>query len=522
MDLNTAYSLLDCDWDTDKADISANYRRMAKKYHPDVNETGKEELMKQLNAAYEYLKAHHVEPCIGSWTGNGDSGSSRKLDEHQAKAKAMIVNSLSSLRKVFVMCGSAGRGKSTVVAEAIGDLLRAGLWPDDIRIMTPTGKAASVVNRMLREFFGGKLPILGARTIHRGLGCKGPMMGWKFNEKNKLKSRIIILDESSMIDSALLARVIKSVDRDCKIIMVGDHEQLFPVSAGCPFFDIIKYGDQSFVSKLVVNYRQQAGYLLADGIEQVLRGEVPIFGKRQHDTLGKGQEDNIFFEGVEDAVDVPAEVIKQVKEWEKNGVDYIVLSPQWRGPAGVDKINEVLQQELNPVVSDGAEEEGRSLSCFAEQKGSIKLAGRELREGDRVKQTKNDYDLGVFNGFIGRIIRIAVDESGEDYIVVDFDGKEYRYIDKKQINNLQLGYCVTVHSSQGSEYEKVCMVCHSTHAFMLSKQLLYVAFSRARQELVVVGNKKGLKLGIRNRRAGQRQTYLSLEMGGGKVATPFF
>lgn len=486
----TPYDILGVKSNCTQQDIKTAFRRLAKDIHPDTSAKAKdeaEEEFKALNVAYGWLVEHHVGLVFET------QSSGFAPDEHQQSALELFSSNCTA--KLSLLIGKAGRGKSSVTAKGIEELLRAGINAYKIRVMSPTGKAAVVINKMMSEYFVGHIPITPACTIHRGFGCRGPGM-WAYGPDAKLDIDVLVLDEASMVDSSLLNRVLSALPEHCRVILVGDHGQLLPVGAGCPFSDIVLYGNQNLAKRLVVNYRQKKGFLLAHSAELVSNGKVPLFGKRGTDTLGKGQDDNIFLTEVSEPQDIPEQVYLKVKEWHRNGEDYCVMSPQWKAKAGVDRINEYLQEKLNPPATG---------------KDSIKLIFGELRVGDRVKQTKNDYSIGdgVFNGFIGTVISVSPQE-----IVVDFFDKEYRY-NREKANNLRLGYCVTVHASQGSEYKHVCVVIHSTHSFTLTKQLLYVAFSRATSSLEVVGNMKGIKTGVKKDAVEERDTGLSLDLQGG-------
>ena len=406
---------------------------------------------------------------------------SLKLDEHQHQA----INNLSASNGLSVLCGSAGRGKSTIVDMLLERLIDHGADPKLIRICAPTGKACAVVNDMITA----KLPSE-AMTIHRMLGCQGPT--WLHDSSNRLKAEWLIVEESSMVSSLMLARIINSVSEGCNIILSGDHKQLFPIDAGAPFLDIIKANRPGQVSKLITNYRQKNGELLADACERILDGTLPNFGEPGKDTLGQGTEDNVFFHAEEDKALIPPKTLAIVRAWYDNKDDHMVLIPQRTGDCGINSMNEYLQEQLNPH-QPGVEE--------------IKIYQWYLRPGDRVKQTKNDYSLDVMNGFVGNVVGVA-----GGCAVIDFNGEIKEYTTKEQLNNLALAYAVSIHSSQGSQYSKGVLVMHSSHYYMMSRQLLYVGVSRFRDELHVIGNKKALNRAIRNTTENSRQTFLGLSL----------
>ena len=401
------------------------------------------------------------------------------FDGHQQKA----IDNLLKPGKLSVLTGAAGCGKTTILRELISQLNQ--LHNKVILCAAPTGKAAKVMEEVLQGLDVEPM------TIHRLLGCQGPGI-WTYNENNKLNADTVIIDESSMVDSELLARVVDGVSDKCKIILVGDKNQLPPVSAGCPFRDICnqkKYG--AIVNRLVINYRQQQGSLIAHACDHILKKEKIQFGTPNTKTLGGSLKDDLFFIELEDKELVPTHILKLCREWHSSGVDYQILSPQHSGVCGVENLNKYLQGKLNPAINNKPE---KKISAFL-----------TLRLSDKVINKKNNYKLDIFNGYVGIITGISV----EGELTIDFDGQVVVFQDNKDLKYLKLAYCLTIHSSQGSEYSKGIVVCHSSHYYMLSNSLLYVAVSRFRDELHIVGNSKGLNRAINNSTSDQRKTFLA-------------
>lgn len=406
------------------------------------------------------------------------------LDESQERARQAV----SSNKKLTIITGGPGFGKTFTIRAILDDIFAVSR-PENVYLACPTGKAAKVLADALGVSLENE-----PSTVHRMLGCRGPQ--WEFNEHNKLKAEWIILDESSMVDAMLMARIIRSVSDDCRFILVGDKDQLPPVGAGCPFRDIISAGLEDTVFRLEINHRQQEGSLIAHGCSKIIAGEKPVFGKADTYTLGGARWDDLYFVEKEDKEDIPVTVAAIVEEWNDAGDDYCVLAPQKTGKCGVDALNLFLQEHLNPART------GRN-----QIKGNY---GVVLREGDKVMHTRNNYTLGVFNGFTG-VIRSIDEEYGA--IVVDYDGEDVTYSEKADINELVLGYCISVHKSQGSQYKYGVVACHSSHYYMWSRQLLYTAMSRFKEQLYVVGDNKAIKRAVSNSVDNSRQTYLSLALG---------
>lgn len=395
-------------------------------------------------------------------------------DKYQQNA---IDNLLATSRKLSVLTGGPGRGKTTILKELISQL------PGETLTCCPTGKGAKVMEEALPNIKNSP------KTIHRMLGSHGPG-AYIFNEKNKLVADTVICDEASMVGSELLARVIDGVPDACKIILVGDADQLPPVPAGAPFRDICK----KTVNRLIINYRQKQGSLIADTCDRILKKEKIQFGTPHKKTLGGEREDDLFFIDLEDKELIPPYVLELCREWHESGADYQILAPQHSGVCGVENLNKYLQEKLNPAMTNKPE---KKISVFL-----------TLRLGDKVINKKNNYKLNVFNGYVGTITKITV----EGELTIDFDGLKVVFPDNEGLKNLKLAYCLTIHSSQGSEYRKGIIVCHSSHYYILSNSLLYVAVSRFKDELYIIGNQKGLARAIKNSTTDQRKTFLADEL----------
>jgi len=416
----------------------------------------------------------------------------KTLDASQEKAIIGIANN----KNIAVLTGGPGFGKTFTIKALLQDLFNEGLNPEKVYLACPTGKAAKVLDKSLAEDDEEPIKLENRpATIHRLLGCNGPL--WEFNKQNKLEADCIIIDEASMVDSLLMARVLESVSTGCKFVFVGDKDQLPPVGAGCAFRDIIAANLPDTVYRLEKNHRQAAGSLIADACGHIINGERPTFGEVGAKTLGGERLDDLFHIEEEEKEDIPALLVDVVRGWHDKKKDYCVLAPQKTGVCGVEAINKHLQESLNPA---------------SDSKQQMKVsAWLTIREGDKVMHIKNNYGLDVFNGFTGVVV--SVDPIFEQ-IVVDFDGQIVTYTDKADLKELVLGYCMTIHKGQGSQYQHGAIICHSSHYYMWSRQLLYTAVSRFREELHIIGNKKALKRAISNSVEDSRQTYLSLALVG--------
>lgn len=392
------------------------------------------------------------------------------FDKHQTNAINSLTN---SSNKISVLTGTPGTGKTTILRELINNL------PKHLITLTccPTGKGSRVMATAIPE----SEPM----TIHRMLGCMGPKQ-WTHTADNRLKADVVIVDEASMVGSELLARIIDGVSEHCRIILVGDMNQLPPVPAGCPFFDICTNNNTKIVNRLIFNFRQSEGSLIANACHRILNKKEIRFGRAGKKTLDSIREDDLFFEDIEDKECIPARILDICKKWK----DYQVLAPQHSGICGVENLNKYLQEQLNPKKIGKTEYKVSNFLTF--------------RLGDKVINKKNNYKLDVFNGYVGFIKKIT-----DNQITINFDGQIVKFCERKDIKNLKLAYCLTIHASQGSEYKHGVIVCHSSHYYMLSNSLLYVAVSRFKEKLYIVGNKKGLNHAIKNKQSDERQTYLS-------------
>lgn len=400
------------------------------------------------------------------------------LDEHQREAVKGICE---SKHKITVLCGSAGRGKTTITAKVLEEIWRRGIASKGgTYLAAPTGKAAVV----MAQAFAGLDLINTPKTIHRLLGCLG--VSWGYNRRDRLDCELVVLDEASMVDVEIMARVIYSISPNAQILAVLDDQQLLPIGAGSPMVDLISANQPGQVFRLKKNYRQAAGEHLACGLEDILAGKMPVFSSSEN-------PGNFHFHAVKRKEDIPEAVESVVKEWYDTGEDWTCLSPQWKGAAGIEAINQHLQAALNP-----------------EDKPGFDVFGGKIKEGDLVRHTKNNYKLGVFNGFCGKY----VEKNGSMGHKIAYNGEIFTYEKRADLDQVSLGYCVSIHASQGSQYQKVVAVIHDTHSYSLCRSLLYVACSRAQKELHIVGSLDAVNRAVKKNINDKRNTYLSLQFRG--------
>lgn len=370
--------------------------------------------------------------------------------------------------KVSVLTGGPGTGKTTtlrMVIEAVEELRRT------VALAAPTGRAAK------RLSIATERP---ASTIHRLLSFVPGENEFEFNEDNPLDIDMLVLDETSMLDLVLFYNVLKALPERAHLMLVGDIDQLPSVGAGNVLNDVINSGI-AHVTRLQTIFRQDSRSHIVRNAHQINMGEMPY--------LGNDSDDFYFFR-----VSEPQEAGEMVVDVVLNRVpnkfgynpleDIQVLAPMYRGPVGVNALNDALQARLN----GGA------------HKAEVKIDGRIYRVGDRVMQTRNNYDKGVFNGDGGRIRAIDKQENTVD-VVMDGQVVSYKFTD---LEDLVLAYCISTHRSQGSEYPVVVMPIMPQHYMMLQRNLLYTAITRAKKMVVLVGMDKAVAIAINNNQVAER------------------
>ena len=390
-------------------------------------------------------------------------------DEVQLEAIRVAVSS-----KVMVLTGGPGTGKTTTTMGIIAAYRAAGC---KIILAAPTGRAA----KRMSEATG-----MEAKTIHRLLEYKPPE-GYQRKEENPLEGDVLILDECSMIDIMLMYNLLKALPAHMTLIMVGDTDQLPSVGAGNVLGDIIS-SERIPVVRLSRIFRQAQGSRIVMNAHRINKGE-------QIDMRG-GLDSDFFFAAKETNGEVVELVVKYCTEnlpryYHVDALqDIQVLTPMQRGVCGAANLNQVLQEAMNP--------------------GSILLrrGGMQYRLHDKVMQIRNDYDKEVFNGDIGVINHVDMEERE---LTVNFDGREVVY-DVSELEELTLAYATTIHKSQGSEYPIVVMPFTMSHYVMLQRNLLYTGVTRAKKILVLVGEKKAVWYAIKNETTADRNTRLAIRL----------
>lgn len=402
-----------------------------------------------------------------------------KYDEVQADAIRQAATA-----KVMVLTGGPGTGKTTTTHGIISAYRAYGL---KVLLAAPTGRAA----KRMTEATG-----LEAKTIHRLLECKPPE-GYQKNEENPLQGDVLIVDECSMIDIILMNSLLKAIPPTMRLILAGDIDQLPSVGAGNVLRDIIDAGCFPVI-RLTRIFRQAQTSRIIMNAHRINEGKLP--------DISNGRNTDFFFMENEDAEAVVGQIVELVQHklpgyYHVEASRIQVLTPMQRGVVGATNLNLALQEALNPPEHQVYM---RGRGAVTVQKDCLRRSGFAYRAEDKVMQIKNNYDKEVFNGDIGIIEAVNMEDRS---LKVNFEGRLVQY-DVTELDELVHAYATTIHKAQGSEYPIVVMPLLMNHYVMLQRNLLYTGITRAKKVLVLVGAKKALSYAVRNVTVTKRNTLL--------------
>jgi exodeoxyribonuclease V alpha subunit len=374
--------------------------------------------------------------------------------------------------KVSVITGGPGTGKTTLIKKLLHMLDQHHI---NYRLAAPTGRAAKRMTEGTGKY---------AVTLHRLLEFNPQTMGFVHNEQNALKVDYLIIDEASMIDIFLANSLLKAIPLEAHVIFIGDVDQLPSVGAGNFLKDLIKSKKAPTV-RLKYIFRQAQNSLITYNAHRINNGEFPSF-----------KVPNTFQDYEFTKLDGPEALEDQLKiifhaKLKRYGIkleNSIVLSPMNRGSAGTGHINHYLQKILNP-----------------HGKAEITRMGTAFKTGDRVMQIRNNYDKNVFNGDIGTIESIDHDNK---LIKVNY-GKTVVPYEFLELEELVLAYAISIHKSQGSEFDAVVIPLFTQHFTLLQRNLIYTALTRAKKFCVIIGQTRALAMAIRNNKGTSRNTFLA-------------
>lgn len=400
---------------------------------------------------------------------------------------------------LLILTGGPGTGKTTTLNAILSLYRQSGL---KVLLAAPTGRAA----QRMSEVTGQE-----AKTIHRLLEVewdKNDKPRFTRHERNPLDCDALILDEMSMVDSMLFESVLRALPLGCRLIMVGDSDQLPSVGAGNVLGDLIASGQVPVVA-LTEIFRQSMESLIVTNAHKIVHGEMPEIRKTDKD---------FFFMSYPDKDSITENIVELCSKRLPSAYDFSpmqdiqVLCPGRKGELGVTELNKKLQQALNPPD---------------EEKNEVRMPVYIFREGDKVMQTKNNYDLpwekddgtmgaGIFNGDIGIIEKIDRSSASAD---IRFDDKIVHY-NTDNLLNVELAYATTVHKSQGNEFDAVVMPMYYGPPQLYYRNLLYTAVTRAKKLLILVGNVSVLKKMVENNKRTARYSGMKafLERSGSSVS----
>ena len=391
---------------------------------------------------------------------------------------------------VMILTGGPGTGKTTVVrglVEVYAELHGLSLDPKEyakkkepfpIILAAPTGRAAKRLSEST------DLP---AMTIHRLLGFNGQE---KEEETEKeIEGRLIIIDEMSMVDTWLAHQLLKAVPDDAQIIFVGDQDQLPPVGPGQVLRDLLESKRIPTV-ELTDIYRQTSGSSIIELAHQMKKGQLPA------DITAKTADRSFIKAGVDQIASVVEKVVKSAMQKGHSIKDIQVLAPMYKGPAGIDALNRMIQEMVNPNP-EGTRKE-------------LVFGDITYRIGDKILQLVNQPESNVFNGDMGEVIAILKAKETvekQDLLVASFDGIEVTY-QRSDLNQLTLAYCCSIHKAQGSEFPTVIMPIVRGYMKMLRRNLLYTGITRSKDFLILCGDPQMFRYGVERTDDTQRMTTL--------------
>ncbi len=430
-------------------------------------ETASAQLMQTLTDSPSPIIADHKDTDWHSFLQDLSARNQVSLSPQQQHAVRAALSS-----KVSVLTGGPGTGKTTALQMLIHALQQG---KHKYSLASPTGRAA----KRLSEATGKE-----ASTIHRLLSFSPENGGFEHDEENPLPTDMVVIDEASMLDLRLFHSLLRALKPTAHLLLVGDIDQLPSVGAGNVLRDVIDGGIAS-VTRLSQIFRQDDSSHIVSNAHLINQGQQPYTHNDSKD---------FFFFNIEEPEGVAEQIVELARDklparWGLDPVrDIQVIAPMYRGAAGVNNLNSRLQTELNGDF----------------RAAELKLGSRVFRVGDKVMQTRNNYDKDVFNGDIGFVYSIDLADKS---LQLSMDGKLVNY-EAMDLDNLMHAYCISTHRSQGSEYPAVVMPVLTQHWMMLQRNLIYTAITRAKKLVVLVGTRRALKIAVDNNKVAERHSGL--------------
>jgi exodeoxyribonuclease V alpha subunit len=411
-------------------------------------------------------------PRVQRWIERFVNTTGMSLSEQQRQAVELAAS-----QRVLILTGGPGTGK-TFTTRTIVALWKA--MGKSIALAAPTGRAAQRLSEMTRQE---------AKTIHRLLEFNPSTFEFKRNGENSIPASAVIVDEASMLDLFLANSLVKAIAPEAQLLLVGDIDQLPSVGPGNVLADLIRSGQVPVIRLNQVFRQAQASHIVSHA-HQINKGQLPRFepvsNQPKSDCLWLAAPEPQ--QGVQAIRDLISELVPQLGFNPERDVQ--VLCPMTRGEVGTRNLNTVLQELINPLKYSKTE---------------LTRGGITLRVGDRVIQQVNDYNREVFNGDLGFITAIDLEQQE---VTVQFGERLVTY-DYADLNEITLAYSITIHRSQGSEFPVVILPIYMQHYLMLSRNLIYTGLTRAKQLALLVGAQKAVALAVRQVKDQERYTLLA-------------
>ncbi|MBI9073565.1 MAG: ATP-dependent RecD-like DNA helicase [Melioribacteraceae bacterium] len=423
-----------------------------------------------------YFAERYIEKKLNSLLESPQNFTKEKLSKiriEQTKFSEEQVNAIKNSveEKLLVLTGGPGTGKTTTLKGIIDIYTSLG---KKIMLAAPTGRAA----KRMSELCG-----LESKTIHRLLEYNPMTQEFNHGEDDPLETDLLIIDETSMIDTVLMYYLLKAVCLKTTLVLVGDSDQLPSVGAGNVLIDILQSGKIPVV-KLTKIFRQAEESQIIVAAHEINKGKIP--------TIINSKSSDLFFIEEENHLNIPQKIYDLCSERLPKAydidpfTDLQILAPMYKGECGVDNLNSLFQNNLNnnPVL--------------------LSRGNRTFKFNDKVMQLTNNYDKEVFNGDQG-FVRSVNNEA--QTMIIEFNERPVKY-DFSDLDEITLAYAITVHKSQGSEYPFVIMPITTAHFIMLQRNLLYTGITRASEMLILIGSRRALALAVQNDRVKMRYTSL--------------
>jgi exodeoxyribonuclease V alpha subunit len=382
--------------------------------------------------------------------------------------------------KVMIMTGFPGSGKTETVRSFVQYMKEKGI---EFELITPTGISAKKLGYTANH---------SAYTIHRRFGYRGSD-GWEYNKNTKYQTDVVIVDETSMVDMELLYRLISALYSKTKVIFVGDNDQLPSVGPGCCLRDMINCGEIKtiFLNEIV---RQDNASDIVKASKKIRDGDSDLSLFKSDSASDIWHIEDYNEDRIENTLKKFCIQLKERAKTKKN-VTFQIITPRNQGPLSVFTLNNLLQEVLNPRNPEKAE---------------VTLGEYTIRKGDRIIIRKNNYDLGVFNGDVGKAVFIT---SGSITVDIEDSEESSRRIEIPlgiAEDMVKLAYCLTIHKAQGLEYTLVIIPFIEAHGtLLLQRNLLYTALTRAKKKVIMIGQSSAIEYAIQNDKIQKRNTLLS-------------